>query len=239
VRRAALLRDRFHQAGRNGGDRVVHGETTVRRIIFAAITMAILAGTPAGAQNPGPNALSPAESKQGWILLFDGKSLNGWEARPTSDPAVKPDWVVENGALQCRGTTPSWIATTASFSDYTLKLEFRGRENVNSGIFLRSQKEGQPHRTGYELQIWDRDQPAGYYTGSLVGHVKAQPASMIPNEWNAYEISVEGDHFLVALNGKTVLDARDATHAFGVVGFQCQKDNRIEFRGIRILPRRK
>ena len=62
---------------------------------------------------------------------------------------------------------------------------------------------------------------------------------MIPNEWNTYEITVEADHFLAVLNGNKILDVRDATHSSGVVGLQCQRDNRIEFRKIKILPRRK
>jgi len=49
-------------------------------------------------------------------------------------------------------------------------------------MFLRSQKEGEPHVTGYELQIWDY-QPAGFLTGSLVGSVKASPANIKPAQW--------------------------------------------------------
>jgi len=109
---------------------------------------------------------------------------------------------------------------------------------VNGGAFMRSQKEGQPHMTGYELQIWDY-QPAGYNTGSLVGSIKASPTKIIPDQWNRYEIRADGDHFLIVLNWKTLLDAHDSKHAAGVIGFQCQKNNRIEFRSIRLLPIRK
>lgn len=187
--------------------------------------VALLAGL-AGAQDR-PNTLTPKESASGWILLFDGKSLNGWE------PHGGGDWKVESGAMVCGGTTPSWIGTGASFSNYTLKLEFRGSEKVNSGVFLRSQKEGQPHRTGYELQIWDY-QPGGFSTGSLVGSLKASPTKILPEQWNSYEITADGDHFVIVLNGKTLLDAREPQHASGVIGFQCQKDNRIEFRNIKL-----
>jgi hypothetical protein len=176
-----------------------------------------------------------ADAQQGWILLFDGTTLNGWESRPTFEPGNKGDWSVANGALVCGGSVPSWISTNDSFSDYRLTLEFRGPEKVNSGIFLRSQKEGQPHVSGYELQIWDY-QPAGYNTGSLVGSVKAEPVRIRPNEWNKYDITAMGDHFTIVLNGKTVLDARDSKHSKGVIGFQCQKDQRIEFRNIKLQP---
>jgi hypothetical protein len=192
------------------------------------VLVMLLAGL-AGAQDR-PNTLAPKESASGWILLFDGKSLKGWE------PHGPGDWKVENGAMVCGGTTPSWIGTGASFANYVLKLEFRGSEKVNSGVFLRSQKEGQPHRTGYELQIWDY-QPAGFNTGSLVGSLKASPTKILPEQWNSYEITADGDHFVIVLNGKTLLDARDSQHTSGVIGFQCQKDNRIEFRNIKLRPK--
>ena len=179
-----------------------------------------------------------AAAQDGWINLFDGKTLNGWEARPTSVPDNKGDWSVKNGALVCGGTVPSWIGTNDSFSDYRLTLEFRGAEKVNSGVFLRSQKEGQPHVTGYELQIWDY-QPAGYNTGSLVGSLKAEPVKIRPNEWNKYDVTAKGDRFTVVLNGKTVLNASDPKHSAGVIGFQCQKDQGIEFRNIKLQPLKK
>ena len=183
----------------------------------------------ASAQVP-PNTLTARESWEGWRLLFDGRSLAGWEPHRGAE-----DWKVQEGAIVCAATTPSWLGASASFSDFVLKLEFRGSEKVNSGVFLRSQKEGQPHLTGYELQIWDY-QPAGYSTGSLVGSVKAAPVKILPDRWNSYEITADGDHFVIVLNGKTVLDERDSKHASGVIGFQCQKDNRIEFRNIKLLP---
>jgi hypothetical protein len=110
-----------------------------------------------------------------------------------------------------------------------LRLQFRGNATVNSGVFLRSQKDGQPHVTGYELQIWDF-QPAGYNTGSLVGTVKAPSTRILGDQWNNYDITAEGDHFTIVLNGNKLLDAHDAAHREGVLGFQCQVGNRIECR---------
>lgn len=169
-----------------------------------------------------------AEPSKGWKTLFDGKSMNGWEQHGAGD------WIVKEGALTCQGTAPSWLGTTESFGNYTLKLEFKGSADVNSGIFLRSEKEGQPHVTGYELQIWDH-QPAGFNTGSLVGSAKASATNVIGDKWNQYEITANGDRFVIVLNGKTVLDAHDGKHSAGVIGFQCQKNNPIQFRNIKLL----
>ena len=198
---------------------------------------ALLAVSLAGAQEK-PNTLTPKESSAGWILLFDGKSLTGWEPHTTFAAPATGDWSVEDSAISCPGTTAGWLGTDATFSDFILKLQFRGTEKTNSGVFLRSEKAGQPHKSGYELQIWDY-QPEGYNTGSLVGSLKADPVKIIDGAWNNYEITARGDHFTIVLNGKKVLDASDSKHASGVIGFQCQKGYPIQFRSIRLLPLKK
>ena len=175
-------------------------------------------------------SLLPAQT---WTSLFDGRTLTGWEARTTSAPPATGDWSVAEGTLLCGGGSPGWIATKDTFRDFRLQLQFRGAATVNSGVFLRSQKEGEPHVTGYELQIWDM-QPAGFLTGSLVGSLKASPVRIKADQWNRYDVTVRGDHFLVKLNGQTVLDAHDPKHASGVIGLQCQPKQKIAFRQIRI-----
>jgi hypothetical protein len=177
--------------------------------------------------------LAGAACGQTWTTLFDGKTLNGWQARATTAAPKTGDWKVADGALVCGGGGAGWIATNDTFRDFRLQLEFRGAATVNSGVFLRSQKEGEPHKTGYELQIWDM-QPAGYLTGSLVESAKAQPTQIKADQWNAYDITAKGDHFVIKLNGKTVLDAKDGKHREGVIGFQCQPKQEIAFRKIRV-----
>jgi hypothetical protein len=198
------------------------------------VIVCLLGVTLVWAQNK-PNALTSAEKKEGWKLLFDGKTLTGWAALPTSVATANGDWSVKDGSIVCPGTTPGWLASDGTFADYHLRLQFRGGEKVNSGVFLRSQKQGQPHITGYELQIWDY-QPAGYNTGSLVNTIKAPPTKILADQWNDYDITAVGDHYLIVLNGKTLLDTHDSAHLSGLIGFQCQKENKIEFRSIRVLP---
>ena len=207
------------------------------RLHSAAVLMSIIAASCGGAGVQRPGGAAPAsEAVDDWIVLFDGEGMDGWEARPTSNPNTSGDWSVEDGSLICGGTAPSWIHTDAEFTDFRLTLDFQGADSVNSGVFLRSQKEGQPHQTGYELQIWDH-QPQGYNTGSLVNYIAAPPGpGIIPDAWNRYDIAVRGDHFLVLLNRETVLDDHDSTHSRGVIGLQCQAGYPIEFRNIRVLP---
>ena len=169
-------------------------------------------------------------ARHGWVSLFDGRTLKGWQVHTGGD------WKVEKGAIACPGTSAGWLGTLAPSNDYILKLQFRGAGSVNSGVFIRARKEGLPWVVGYECQIWAH-MPTGFNTGSLVGSVKAQPASIIPGHWNQYEITAHGDHFVVVLNGKTLLDAHNSKHPTGeVIGLQCNKDNAIEFRDIMLKP---
>ena len=91
------------------------------------------------------------------------------------------------------------------------------------------------NKTGYEIQIWGY-QPAGYNTGSLVDSLKAAPTKILEGQWNDYDIKAEGNHYVIILNGKTILDDHDSKHTEGVIGFQCQPANKIEFRNVKLLP---
>ncbi len=50
--------------------------------------------------------------------------------------------------------------------------------------------------------------------------IEAEPAKVLADQWNSYEITAEGDHFVVVLNGRKILDGRDSKHASGVVGLE-------------------
>ncbi|MEZ5397729.1 MAG: DUF1080 domain-containing protein [Bryobacterales bacterium] len=175
------------------------------------------------------NTLTEDEIRDGWILLWDGKTDFGWEYHGDAD------WTMRDGVLAARSGQNGWLGTTTAFGDFHLRIDFRCAADGNSGVFLRSAREGQPHRTGYELQIYD-DQPQGFNTGSLVFYDKAEPAKLIPDVWNHYEVLVEGMHFQAILNGKIVLDAYNPTHLSGVIGLQYNENKPIEFRNIKLRP---
>jgi hypothetical protein len=187
-----------------------------------------LAAVPLAAQEP--NTLSPQEVEEGWILLFDGRTFFGWEFHGDANWSSR-------GVLRAASGGGGWLGTSTMFADYHLKLEFRTAADGNSGVFLRSARRGNaaPQNSGYELQIYD-NQPRGYNTGSLVDYAKAQPAKLIPDEWNQYDIRVEGTHFVISLNGKVVFDGDNPTHRVGVIGLQYNRDRPVEFRNIKLRP---
>ena len=123
------------------------------------------------------------------------------------------------------------------FSDFNLKIQFRVGAKTNSGVFLRSQKTGgTPAETGYELQIWDF-RPT-YKTGALVNAIEPSDTTtpkILADQWNSYDITADGDHFVVVLNAKKVLDGRDSKHSSGVIGLQYNTGGgKVEFRDIKI-----
>jgi hypothetical protein len=206
----------------------------MKRIINVASQLAICALSLGVLSAQAPNALTKQEIAAGWKLLFDGSTLSGWEAHQASDKDPAATWGVANGAIFCEGDLRGWLGTVDYYTDLNLKVDFKAGAKINSGVFLRSQKTGGiPAKTGYELQIWDF-RPT-YKTGALVDAIEAEPTKILADQWNSYDITADGDHFIVVLNGKKVLDGRDSKHSSGVVGLQYNTGGgKIEFRNIKI-----
>ena len=178
-----------------------------------------------------PNTVTPQEKTDGWTLLWDGKTLNGWESHGGGI------WKVENGSLTGEPEGKAgWLGTTASFSDFMLRAEFRTTADCNSGIYLRAAREGVPRQTGYELQIRDFQEPGEqvpFLTGSLVLHAHASGAKIIPGEWNSFEVTAQGNRIVVIYNGKMVLDTQVSKSASGVIGLE-YNNRKVEFRNLKI-----
>lgn len=193
----------------------------MRHVLLALLLPAFLA-----AQH---NSLTKEEIAEGWVLLFDGDTLFGWH------PQGGANWRASNGLLAAESGESGWLRTGAVFADFHLKTEFRTAADGNSGIFVRSAREGQPHITGYEVQIWNHHPK--FPTGSLVNHVATpQKADLKPGEWNSMEVRAENDRYVVSLNGKQILDAREGKTKKGHIGLQFNKGLPIEFRNVKLKP---
>jgi 3-keto-disaccharide hydrolase len=148
-------------------------------------------------------------------------------------PAGGSHWEVMDGLLTACGEPTGYLASDQSYRNFVLSLEFRCSEETNSGVYVRSPQEA----GGYEVQIW-KQQPAGYNTGGIVGTAKtARDFAFKPDQWNTFQITADGDHLVVALNGETTVDVRDARFSEGHIRFQYQQFP-IAFRNIkiRLLP---
>ena len=209
------------------------------RMMLTAFIGCFLAISPLAAQQGGaPNTLSAAEQKDGFQLLFDGKSLDKFVV-PADQVKV---WRVVDGVIHNDQTAPgATILTKEDFGNFVLRAEFRAHPNVNSALMLR---QGRPQPAGYELQIRDKvltDRTGGeYLTGSIV-NVKHAPegTKIVPNQWNTFEATLTGDHIVVLYNGAKVIDVHDSRRTTGAIGLQSAHPEdpagaSIEFRNLRI-----
>ena len=212
-----------------------------RSIWALAAVMALSAAVWAqNGEGGAANTLTAQEQRDGWILLFDGKTLDKWNVTP----ALAKVWKVSDGAIKADlSDLGGTMLTKDTFDNFVLKVEVRAHPDINSGIILRSPAPGDKP-AGYELQIRDRN-PGNYssgdfLTGSVVNVSKApHDVKILPNQWNTIETTVNGDHFVVLFNGKKVADGRDARRKSGHIGLQLAhpEDVRhasLEFRNIKI-----
>lgn len=202
----------------------------------------VVIGISTAAQGGPANTLSGKEKSAGWKLLFDGTTLNNFV------PQGQAQWKVVEGAVRPEGGG-GWLATKDDYTNFQLQVEFRtNASNINSGIFIRrARQDGDSHQIGYELQIRNpapgdkgcdgkTDNHNAYYTGSFSGHLKSKSEpTVIMGQWHRFDVTAQGDHFIVMFDGKKVLDARHAEFKSGAIGLQ-RTGQDIEFRSIKIKP---
>jgi hypothetical protein len=190
----------------------------------------------AGAQTM--NALTPQEQKEGWKLLFDGKTLNGWTPRGDAK------WEVQNGEITAvPGEALGFLTTAGQYGDFQLRLEFFLDASGNSGAFLRVPETGQIGQgNSYEVNMFDKS-PA-WPTGSINEIAKTPGTPDTIGKWNPYDITAQGDHFVVLLNGEKTVDTRAAADALakrqmrGPIALQYgSAKGVVKFRNIRILAK--
>ncbi len=194
-------------------------------LLFLGILLAPL-GPRAQAED---NTLTPEELNQGWILLFDGETLFGWET------ATEANWHVQDGAITVSEGERGLLNTTSQFGDYELKLQFRSPVSTNSGIFLRTPTVPQnPAEDCYELNIAG-DGVSPFSTGSFVNRQKAA-AGLHTGEWQSYHVRAKGGNLTVRLDGKTVLEYSDP-HPIGRghIGLQLNSGP-VSFKNIKLRP---
>jgi hypothetical protein len=148
-----------------------------------------------------------AAADEGFVSLFDGKTLTGWQGAVTG-------YLVEDGAIVCDPKKGGFLYTDKEYGDFVLKLEFQLTPGANNGIGIRTPMKGDPAYVGMELQVLDdtakqyeKLQPYQYH-GSIYGVVACKRGHQKPvGEWNTQEITVKGKDVKIVLNGETIVDA--------------------------------
>lgn len=215
-------------------------------VVRTAVLWLAVAGCAIGAGPP--NALSAEERREGYILLFNGKNLDGWQGDSAS-------WSVVDGAIV--GSTDghpvqqnTFLVYKQPYADFILKAEVKLR-NHNSGIHFRSTVlDAAPNWivAGYQAdfsEAGDRSAWGNFYEerGRGRGVMRAPDEGWRigqkvyrPKGWNEYEILAQGQRIRLKLNGVVTIDTTDEKASDGVIALQLHAGEpmRVEFRNLKL-----
>jgi hypothetical protein len=179
--------------------------------LIAACGFATVAnGADREAASGAANTLTEQERKEGWKLLFDGKTTEGW--RNYKKDSISDKWQVQDGALTLPKGGGGDIITKDQFDSYELLLDWKVAPGGNSGVMFHVTEAGDtPWKTGPEIQIQDNvgghdPQKAGWLyqlheppkdpkTGKPIDATK--PAG----EWNTLRVVLDGNKGQIHMNG--------------------------------------
>lgn len=177
----------------------------------------------------------------GWVSLFDGETLDGW------DQTGNAEWSVEDGILvgkQGPDGAPGDIWTKEAYEDFELECTFKVIWPANSGIWFRAD---QAHgKLGYQVDILRMEEygctVGTIYSDGFLSQNKDQDLVKL-DDWNTVRLTARGYHFTVVLNGHEVGDVTDeqSRYAKGQIGFQVHagdqyKDMRIMVKELKLRP---
>ncbi|MHC4169782.1 MAG: 3-keto-disaccharide hydrolase [Planctomycetota bacterium] len=167
---------------------------TRKQVFVLLFSSLILTGCQTGSQ------------KSQWQNLFDGKTLNGWQASENKDTfSVRDGMIVVDGPRSHLFYVGP--VNDANFTDFEFKADVMTTKGSNSGIYFHTkyQERGWPSK-GFECQVntthSDRKKTGGLYDVQDV----IDDAPSVDDQWFDYYIRVEGNHVIIQIDGKTTVD---------------------------------
>lgn len=174
-----------------------------------------------GCAMAGTGSCDSASMKEGWVVIFDGKTTTGWKGYNMPDFPAK-NWDVNDGSLHCLGIgkgemTNTDLITAKKYSNFELSLEWKISKGGNSGIFIVAQEvpDVEIYKSAPEMQVLDNENhPDGklgvngnHKAGSLYDMIPANPQNAKPfGEWNTVRIMVYQGKVVYNQNGTNVVE---------------------------------
>ena len=149
------------------------------------------------------SSLKDDSQKKGWVKLFDGKSLEGWQVGENAGT-----FTVEDGAIVVFGPRAHLFyvgpVKDHNFKNFEYKATLMTKPGANSGMYIHTEyQEGGWPSKGYEIQVnnshtdWRR-------TGSVYGIQDVKEAPAKDDKWFTQHIIVNGNKITVKVDGKTI-----------------------------------
>jgi len=240
---------------------MTRGKTAIALLVYCSAALLAFAGEGAAVEDNAGAAL-PEPDKDGFIPMFNGKDLTGWDGKPDG-------WWVEDGAITSQSTPekpcvkPHYVFwKPAQPADFVMRFKYR-LVGGNSGVQFRSKR-----RPEYDVWGYQADMEAGaQWSGCLFQHDRngvvmrgyraviaadgqrqeeqfASPEELQkvikPEEWNDYEITAEGPKLALRINGKLMCEVVDndakMSRAKGFIALQMHPGPpmKIQFKDLRI-----
>lgn len=191
----------------------------MKKFIYLSVLFLLVLTT---SNSQTPNTLTSKEIKNGWVLLFDGTSTNGWTTTK-GQPVPAGGWEIANGCINTIiGGKGADIITVNEYSDFELSVDFKITPGCNSGIkyFFTTYESG--GNLGCEYQIIDDKlgedtKQANHLCGSLydvLPPVESKKKVNSPGEWNTLRVVAKGKKVEHWMNGVNILEYTRGDQAF-------------------------
>ncbi|NRA95485.1 MAG: DUF1080 domain-containing protein [Planctomycetes bacterium] len=169
----------------------------------------------------------------GWVNLFDGKTLDGWTQRNGTAKYTVSDGTIVGTTNE--GSPNSFLCTNRDYSDFELVFDVKVHDRLNSGVQIRSRTRGGPQGrvNGPQVEIeasGANGAQAGYIYGEAAGgwmtpnNIRKPHKHLKDGEWNAYRVLAVGNNIKVWINGTLISDLthekRYQSHPRGFIGLQ-------------------
>ena len=174
---------------------------------------------------------APVASAQeaGWVTLFDGSRLEGWNR------VGNANWRLADGAVQADSGS-GFLVSPVSYGDFQMRVEVWVDADANSGVFIRC---ADPQKIGaascYEVNVYDKRPGPEYRTGGIVDVAKVMAKVDAGGKWNTLEITAQGPKLQVTTNGIRTAEAEHRGHVRGPFALQYGAGV-VKFRKVQIRP---
>ena len=184
---------------------------------FLSLALLVFLAGSSFAKKQGSNNLTKKEAKEGWTLIFDGKTTSGWRGY-TKTAFPEKGWAVVDGTLRCleKGGGGD-IIFDKKLTNFELSLSWKIAEGGNSGLFIFGKEvEGKPvYHSAPEYQLLDNERHpdakngknGNRKAGSLYDMIPADPKASKPaGEWNTTKIVAKNGQLEFWLNNSKVVE---------------------------------
>jgi len=169
-----------------------------------------------------------AQGRQGRVNL-DVKALEGLKKIGDANWHVAGDYIEAN-----KGN--GFLVLPNTYTNFHLTAEFWTDADANSGVFIRCEDPNKVSaENAYEVNIFDKRPDPKYRTGAIVNVGEPKVKIDAAGKWNTYDITAQGAHFVIKLNGMVTVDAMDSKHPSGCIALQYGAGT-VRFRKVTVEP---